>query len=238
MMKSMIPNDINFARQLLLNDFIQHCLNRDKVDEVAVVGGTLHDFEVIALQSHSSPENISVLGVEEGQIPFDLNNLNHHKSKYDLVICTNVIEHIHNHVSFAKNLLNILHKNGVLWCAFPVSDMYHGSPEFYSSGFHPDYVIKLFERLGTQVQSSKVISSKRLYLFTHLLNDWPNGFRFKRPLWGQIRWGLGTLRNPRPPIRNLYPWKLLCCLLLALVSKEINSDPRYACVGWVKVIKN
>jgi hypothetical protein len=165
----------------------------------------------------------------------DLNMSPKSRENYDLVLCTNVLEHVWNHENFAKNLMSLVGKGGTIWCCFPFSDMYHGSPHFYSAGFDPSYVKFLFERNGGLVTASRTVSSKRLYLFTHLLQDWPSDFRYRRPLTGQIFWALGLRNNPRPPARNLSPRRLLICLYLCFVPKPFDSNPIFGCAGWVRV---
>jgi hypothetical protein len=132
-----------------------------------------------------------VFGIEPGQEFKDLNEHPRLREKYDLVLCTNVLEHIFNHENFAKNLVSLLNEDSVLWPSFPFNDMYHGSLHYYSTGFNPVYVEKLFEPHGGIKIKKKILPSRRLCLFTNLLKDCPSEFRYNHPLLGQIIWGLG-----------------------------------------------
>ena len=208
--------NLNVLRNRVLDDFAKECFGETDLAKVAIVGGSIDDHEVSLIRDSYPEVRFEFYGIEDGQILMDLNSLQSVNGDFDLVLCTNVIEHVFHHENFAKNLVSLLSQKGILWCCFPFSDMYHGSPLYYSAGFDPDYVSKLFERnCGTKVKS-RILSSKRSYLFTHLLKDWPGEFRYNHPLVGQIIWSLGLLGNPRPPINNLSPHRLLICLYLYL----------------------
>jgi len=227
--------DKNVIRNKVLEDFSFECLSSEPILDVAVVGGSLDDPEVHKIRDKDPNVKFCVLGIEDSQVFLDLNESSSIGHQFDLVLVTNVLEHIYHHENFAKNLLRLLRDKGTLWCCFPFNDMFHGSPYYYSAGFHPEYVEKLFERNGGIVQKSRIIASKRCYLFTHLLRDWPSEFRYKHPFLGQIIWGLGLRRNPRPPINNLSPQRLLKCVYLSLVSKKFTDDPNFGVSSWVKV---
>ncbi len=228
---------MNVIRYRVMEDFSRECLKVDSIMDVAVVGGSLDDPEVNLVRERFPHAKFKVLGIEKNEIFFDLNELQELKCRFDLVLVTNVIEHVFHHENFARNLLNLLNNDGTVWCCFPYTDMYHGAPYYFSAGFHPDYVEKLFERNGGFIVKTKIISSKRGYLFTHLLKDWPNEFRYNHPFLGQIFWSLGLNRNPRPPIRNLSLRRLLICLYLATVSKRFTTNPSEGCSAWVQVQK-
>jgi SAM-dependent methyltransferase len=228
-------SNLNVLRNLALDDFSTQFLKGRNFKSVAVVGGSINDHEVILIRRKFPKVNVEVFGIEENQKFLDLNTLQSIRGRFDLVLCTNVIEHIFNHENFAENLINLLRKGGSLWCCFPFNDMYHGSPYYFSAGFHPDYLIKLFERHGGAYEKCNIISSRRLYLFTHLLKDWPSEFRYHHPLIGQIIWSLGLRGNPRPPIKNLFPSRLLICLLISWTPKKFTSNPKDGCGSWVLI---
>jgi hypothetical protein len=229
--------NINVLRNRVLEDFAKECLGKKDIANVAIVGGSFDDHEVSLMRESYPQAHFQIYGIEDGQILMDLNLPQSVNADFDLVLCTNVIEHVFHHENFAKNLISLLNKNGILWCCFPFNDMYHGSPLYYAAGFDPDYVGKLFARNGGSIEKSRIISSRRSYLFTHLLKDWPGEFRYNYPLVGQVIWSLGLLGNPRPPIKNLSPNRLLICFYLSFVSKYFNSDPNYGCVSWAKIRK-
>ncbi len=230
-------NDSNVLRYQVLEDFKTECLKNKFVESVAIVGGSLLDHEIVEIKRSFPEATFSVYGIEPGQIFMDLNLAATEREHHDLVLCTNVLEHVWNHENFARNLISLLTDRGTLWCSFPFSDMYHGSPNYYSAGFDPAYAENLFARNYGTTEKSRIVSSRRLYLFTHLLQDWPSLFRYEHPFVGQILWGLGLRQNPRPPIRNLSLGHLLVCLYLSFIPKKFDSNPMDGCGAWIKVVK-
>jgi hypothetical protein len=233
-----LTSDSNVVRNRVVEDFISECLQKNTLKRVAVVGGSLGDHEVLVLKEKFPKCFFEIYGIEESQVYLNLNESPSIIGDFDLVLCTNVIEHIFHHENFAKNLLSLLNSTGTLWCCFPYNDKFHGSPFYYSAGFDPQYVVHLFERNGGFSERDKIIGSRRSYLFTHLLKDWPSEFRYNHPLLGQIVWSLGLRSDPRPSARNLSPRRLLICLYLMFTSKEFTSEPNDGCSAWVKVKKS
>jgi hypothetical protein len=231
-------SDSNVIRNRVTEVFRNECLQVDKLSRVAIVGGSLGDHEVAVIKEKFSLASFEIYGIEEGQIFLDLNSPPNLVGDFDLVLCTNVIEHIYHHENFAKNLLSLLNLKGTLWCCFPYSDMYHGSPDYYSAGFDPDYVVKLFARNGAKGVNNGIIGSRRSYLFTHLLKDWPSEFRYNHPFLGHIIWALGLRSTPRPSARNLSLRRLIICFYLSFTSKEFTNNPNNGCSAWVKLGKN
>jgi len=227
--------DRNVLRNRVITDLLSYGIPNLTPHNVAVVGGSLGDPEVAVISSEYPNARFEFFGIDVNQVFLDLNTPQTIREKFDLVLCTNVIEHVYHHENFAKNLLSLIRENGIIWCAFPFSDMFHGSPKFYSAGFSPEYVSEIFSRNGGVCEQTKVISSKRLYLFTHLLKDWPSEFRYNHPLFGQIIWSLGKRGNPRPPIRNMSVPKLIMCLAISVTKKDFTEDENYGCGAWVKI---
>ena len=236
-MKTLLSSDSNVLRNLVALDFDQACLQGSNLKKIAIVGGSLSDHEVQLIREKYPDALIEVYGIEQGQFFMDLNLSPTRQKEFDLILRTNVIEHVFHHENFAKNLLSLLNQKGALWLVFPFSDMYHGSPFYYSAGFDPDYVERLFLRNDGKTEFKKIIGSKRLYFFTHLLQDWPSEFRYNHPFVGQIIWGLGMRNNPRPPLRNLNPSNLLIAAYLSWVSPKFSADPKWGCGVWMKIHK-
>jgi hypothetical protein len=231
------PSDRNVVRNQIASDFKSLCLENVQIHRVAVVGGSLDDHEVSQVRQLFPKITIDIYGIDLEQNLMNLNMPPLRRKNYDLVLCTNVLEHVFNHENFAENLLSLLEVDGKIWCCFPFNDMYHGAPLYFSAGFHPAYVESLFARHGGETLKSTIVSSKRLYLFTHLLRDWPSQFRYEHPFVGQIMWALGLRSNPRPPIRNLSPSRIFFSLILSLIPKQFNTDPNYGCASWLLVRK-
>lgn len=144
-----------------------------------------------------------------------------------------MLEHVYQHENFAKNMHSLLKFNGLLWLAFPFSDMFHGSPDFYSAGFHPSYSTHLLERHSFDVLETGHFGSNRSYLATHFLQDWPGEFRYSHPVIGHLLYSFGSLSNPRPPIRTLFTGKWGRRVFLSLQDKKFSDDPKIACSSWV-----
>ena len=233
----MHPNilDFNVLRNRVTEDFKSECLDIKKLEKIAVVGGSMDDHEVRIIKEKFPKAHFEIYGIEKEQVFLDLNIPPKLKGDFDLVLCTNVIEHIFHHENFAKNLMSLLNPEGVIWCCFPYNDKFHGSPSYYSAGFAPEYVANLFTRNGGVSEKNKIIGSRRSYLFTHVLKDWPSEFRYYHPLLGQIIWALGLRSNPRPSARNLSLRRLLICFCLIFTSKEFTSNPDDGCTAWVKI---
>jgi len=227
----------NVLRNRIVIDFRAECLSVGEVRKVAIVGGSLDDHEVFEVKKLFPNSIIDVYGIEPEQIFMDLNLPPIKRSEYDLVLCTNVIEHIWNHENFAKNLIGLVGLEGALWCSFPFNDIYHGAPFYFSAGFHPSYAELLFSRNGGGAIKSKILASRRLYEFIHLLHDWPSEFRYQNPFLGQFMWALGLRSNPRPPVRHLSFRRLIVCAYLNFVPKKFDSDPNYGCAVWVRVLR-
>ncbi len=233
----MLSSNNNVGRNIIVKDFVSECLVETQIQKVAIVGGSLSDPEVLEIQEVFPNVVFETYGIDASQNFMDLNMPPGEVNEFDLVLCSFVMEHVYNHENFATNLMSLLKKNGVLWCAVPFNDMYHGSPYYYSAGFDPGYVERLFVRNGGVTLNSRIIGSRRLYLFTHLLQDWPSEFRYLHPTVGQVLWGLGLRNNPRPPIKNLSARRLLICLYLSITSKKFNSKPTDGCGAWLKISK-
>jgi SAM-dependent methyltransferase len=226
---------MNYLRLRVTDDFYVELMATTKVEKVAIVGGSLEDPEVTLIKKEYPNAFLQVFGIDQGEELLDLNKSKIARETFDIVLCTNVIEHVFHHENFAQNLLSLLGEDGFIWCAFPYSDRFHNSPKYYSAGYDPEYLEALFERNGGICQRSHIISSKRGYLFTHLLQDWPTEFRYKQPLLGQILWTLGLTQSPRPPIRNISLNNLIICFYLSTVSKKFGSEKIFGCGGWVKI---
>jgi len=164
----------------------------NSIDTVAVVGGSRFEPEVLELQKVKEFV-IDVYGVGEGEIFFDLNQENKVKKKYNLVICSQVMEHIWNIDKGLENLRSLTRKPGLLWLGCPASNRYHGSPECYSAGYQPELFVELFKNEGWEILRQGKLGCPRLYFMTHALRVWPNERELKHPI---IRYDFKRLPGP------------------------------------------
>ena len=124
--------------------------------------------------------------------------------KYDLVICSQVLEHVFRTQTAISNLTKLLNSPGFLWIACPSSNHKHGSPDYYSAGYSPEMLVKLCEDNNLDVLQSGDFGSERLYKMTHTHLYWPTKLSHKNPFLRDIERGslLFSLRFVRRFIQN------------------------------------
>lgn len=122
---------------------------RSEVKSIALVGGSENDSEI--KQFLNTGVSVTFLGVEPVKNfhfrYFDLNQKNVIDEQYDLVICSQVLEHIWDLKVGLENLANLTKPNGHLWINCPFSNHSHGSPEYFSAGYAPQIILKLISPL-------------------------------------------------------------------------------------------
>lgn len=169
---------------------------------IAIVGGDSEEIELEIFKQLNFGHKFSFLGIGENDIHFDLNvkkradsNL---KEQFDLVICCQVLEHIWNMENAVSNLSELVKPSGLIWINVPTSNLKHGSPEFYSSGYQPELVEKMFETKNFVKIISGDLGSKRLYKITHKQQFWPSALEHQKPF-------LRGIHNKR----HLFPLKFI-----------------------------
>ena len=108
-------SNVNVVRNHVIRDFSGEFYEGRQILNVAIVGGSKSDYEVALIIEKFPKVVVKVYGIEQGQIFMDLNEPQSAQEKFDLVHCTNVLEHVFHHENFAKNLLSLLNKNSLLW---------------------------------------------------------------------------------------------------------------------------
>jgi hypothetical protein len=197
----------------------------------AVVGGTTQDPELVYLMLSGKPMEVTFLGVEdtkENFCFFDLNEVNKLNKSWDLVLCSQVLEHVWNHHNFFVNLREITKTGGYVWLNVPMSNFVHGSPDYYSAGFAPEYLKKNLEDNNFEIIKSDSIGSKRFYFATHLLSSWLSEGEHAHPLVNydfQPGTKLGVLRKFLLDFVRRTP--------LVFASKKITNNPRFATESFV-----
>jgi len=213
----------NYARSIIVKAFSELAgkfFEGAKSLKVAVVGGYFTDPEIRALQENGFRLDLQYFGVDSNSKFFDLNFLNEEsRDKFDLVLCSQVLEHVWNHENAFLNLKMLLKEGGLLWISCPYSNRAHGLPDFYSAGFTSEFLVKNLESKGMQIIFSREIGSKRLYQALHSMPVWlsrnanmlPLFFAFDdRPLWKATFLRIRFLPD---------------LLLLQFRSKRIQSKP-------------
>jgi hypothetical protein len=158
-----------------------------KPASIAVVGGTSQDPEVIEIKRITPSAKIEYFGIEN---PFsdnnftylNLNDSNQILGKYDLVLCSQVLEHVWNIENTFSVLTSMASKNGFLWFNCPASNMAHGSPAYFSAGYTAEFVAENFKLRGFTIIESRHFGSKRYYFMTHALRLWATESEHLRPI--------------------------------------------------------
>ena len=152
---------------------------------VAIVGGSYGEPEIELLRELGFKIHLTTFGIEDADTQLDLNyyKSNLGEERFDLVLCSQVLEHVWNHDAAFANLKNLLSNSGVMWLTCPYSNRFHGSPDFYISGFTPKYLENQLEKIGVQTLSCGSIGSSRNYLATYLLPVWLTDNGHKLPIF-------------------------------------------------------
>lgn len=155
-------------------------------NEVGLVGGHFDEPEIKVL----NPVTVKYFGIESDprvvtQI-FDLNIPQNVKHQFELVLCSQVLEHVYDVKQAIVNLSELTLPGGYLWIACPASNYPHGSPHYYSAGYAPELIVNLLEPLGFNVILAQKYGSERMYFFTHTLRRWPTMQEYYFPLRFEI----------------------------------------------------
>jgi SAM-dependent methyltransferase len=225
----------NFGRALVLAQFL-NCvpgllqLKPEQSLKVAVIGGSSEEYELAALKNFGFKLDFQVFGIDGESTHLDLNiedsNTRHSQWSFDLILCSQVLEHTWNIDAVFKNLAKFISPGVLIWVAAPASNRFHGSPEYYSAGYTEKFIEQNFEKLGFTTLHSGQIGTKRNYFATHLLPRWLSVRAHANPLFFSI--GQGNFLANVFYMVNYLPWTLL----LTMTSPRITSDPRFATESW------
>lgn len=216
---------INFSRKVVVALFMENIQNYFHVNSkinVAVVGGSQHDPELAALHQLGFAYDLTILGIEDSDEFLDLNEQSKFASQYDLVICSQVLEHLWNSSVAIETLCKMVKPGGKLWISVPTSNRKHASPDYFSAGYTPEFLSLNCEQHKLKTLYKKDFGSKREYAARHLLPIWltERGHRF--PLIFSFE-GRSILRQIILSI--LYSQTLL---YIQLSSSKLFSDSKYS----------
>jgi SAM-dependent methyltransferase len=178
----------------------------EKLDSIALVGGHIFEPELKVLQYDA----LTHYGVEfdprvETEL-FDLNIPQVTDKGYDLVLCSQVLEHVYDVKQAIENLAKLVRKGGYLWIACPASNYAHGSPEYFSAGYTPELITNLLPPEDFEFILAEKYGSERMYFYTHTLQRWPTQseyyfplrFRFSRYFFRDLFWRIIALfKSPK-----------------------------------------
>jgi SAM-dependent methyltransferase len=196
------------------------------IREVALVGGGPNEPELEIIKPADS-RTVTYFGIEQSSgVAFnylDLNTDSDFFKAFDLVICSQVLEHVWNHQAVFDNLARLVKPGGLLWISCPASNFAHGSPGYYSAGFAPEYIEKNLELRNFELITSNTLGSKRYYFLTHALQIWGTRNLHTFPLF----FGLS----------RFYPREFLGRLFSLTLSPKIRYDLKFATETYVLLRK-
>jgi len=195
------------------------------INSIAVVGGSKKDPEVVELEK-TKKFIVKTYGIDDDcDFKLDLNLRNDNFLKHDLVLCSQVLEHLYDVKRAITNLVNLLEVNSLLWIACPASNRSHGSPDYYSAGYQPELIIKLAQEYNLDLIKFGKLGSKRLYFMTHALRVWPNQQELSSPIFKYDfnRFEGGKVKNFFRFLRD-FPGRLFASFL----SSKVNSQVEFA----------
>jgi 2-polyprenyl-3-methyl-5-hydroxy-6-metoxy-1,4-benzoquinol methylase len=225
----------NFARALVLEKFISEIKGLENLPvelKVGVLGGGIDEPEILALRAIDRIIDVRTIGLDGSDINMDLNRIalsDGHIEKFDLILCSQVLEHVWNHHNFFMNLNFLVEQGGFVWLAAPAANHPHGSPDFYSPGFTSSYLEQNLENNGFQVVSSGSIGSERLYFAATFLARWLTVSEHRSPLT-QIMW-------PSNLLKNIYDKKRIIHLIMVkFLSLKVSQESRYVTESWALAV--
>lgn len=228
----------NYSREILVIQFLEQVLpeldNREEQLSIAVVGGDLTEPELLALQKLGFDIKVTIFGVEMSRNSYlDLNTpIRKKQMNFDIVICSQVLEHVWDLDSAFKNFNLLLRPNSLLWISSPASNRFHGSPEYFFAGFSEDLLRKMALKFDFTDVRTGSFGTHRNYLATHSLDIWlsPRGHLF--PI-------LFAFDSRTPLIRLILTLRYFARLIyLSFLSGKLSSNPRYASESWMIARKN
>jgi hypothetical protein len=199
-----------------------------EIKSIAVVGGGASEPELEIFRGNSNLV-IHYYGIDSnvGSHDFtylDLNNSYLQKSgltktKYDLILCSQVLEHIWDVKQGLSILVQLAADNGLIWVACPASNYAHGSPSYFSAGYQPELIENLLEKERVEIIAKGCFGSKRYYFMTHALQIWATRNEHMSPLtFGFSRY---------------FPRQILGRFIAMFRSAKIATEPRYATETYV-----
>jgi len=188
--------------------------------KVAVIGGYQNEPELLLLESLGYDLEVDFFGVTENVKLFDLNSIQNDEfePKYDLILCSQVFEHIWNYRNALQNIKNIMNSNTFLWLAAPASNHPHGYPQYFSAGFTSDALVQNLQDCNFEVKSSGMLGSPRNYLATHILPTWLSVKGHAYPVFKAFE-NFDRAHNIAYSMRYM-----LRTLFLCFVSPKVSTD--------------
>jgi len=199
--------------------------------KVAILGGIAEEPEILALEQLGFLPEVTIFGIDEENEYLDMNQIIEVKSNldFDLILCSQVWEHIWCHENAFRNILNIMPSGSHVLLACPTSNRAHAGPDYFyfSAGFTRTYLVKNLEHFGLSVLASGQLGTARFYRATHTMPVWLTVNSHMIPI-------LNTFRGYEKGTRIAFVVRyFLRNLELFMFSKKITSDDAFATESWV-----
>ncbi len=205
------------------------------LEKIAILGGTRNDVEYLITAKYNPGITSTVFGIEdlEPQDFFlDLNNIYERKDSYDLILCSQVLEHLWDHQNFFDNVCKLAHTGSYVWLNCPSSNFVHGSPDYYSAGFTASYISNNLRKRNFEIIGEGNIGSERYYKVLHLTHQWLSEDNHQNLIFGNPIPG----KKIRSKIRTLF-LRIKNHAPLLGTSKEITPELKYSTESWVMAKK-
>ncbi len=192
---------------------------------IAVVGGDSTDPEL----EHLSQSEMTFFGIENSTNDERFRHLDLNSdlsdfvpaNRFDLVLCSQVVEHLYNLPQSIKVISSLVKPGGYLWLGFPASNFPHGSPDYYAAGYPVQTAVKLLPSEFEVVLSGQ-IGTKRNYLWTHTLREWPPIEELNQPFLFIWRTDTSLIRRTIRVLRRLRKVQIV------LADNRIREDIEWA----------
>jgi hypothetical protein len=221
----------NAGRNWLVNVFLNQVAAQLQTKghlHVGIVGGTKLEPEIHELSKFAKQIEISTLGIENSDYFLDLNDepRNLPDVQFDLVLCSQVLEHVWNHKAAFDTLYQLVAPRGIPWINVPASNRAHGSPDYYCAGFTSGYLGKNLHQVGFEEIRSGSVGTKRNYVATHSLPYWLSVRSHRFPLVC-IRYNTGIVKNSYLFLRHFF-----ILLRLQFTSPRVQHAGLYLTESW------
>jgi hypothetical protein len=195
---------------------------------VAIIGGSVNEPEILALERLGFSTDVRVFGIDENEY-LDLNQNSEEKFNFnfDLILCSQVLEHIWCHENAFRNIFHIMPAGCHVWLACPTSNRAHASPDYFSAGFTRTYLVKNLEYLGLSVIASGQLGTARCYRATHTMPVWLTVKSHMIPILHPFS---GYKKGTRIALVVRYFFRNL---ELFLFSNKIISNDAFSTESWV-----
>lgn len=206
------------------------------IKTVAILGGSSNDPEVNVIASLYPDAEIYFFDIDNplGDMNYTYLDFNEttsipeFESHFDLIVSSQVLEHIWNHANYFLLLAAMTHEGSLVWLNCPKSNLEHGSPHYYAAGFTASYLANNLSKQGFEVLQSDETGNKRYYLAVHFGRYWQTPEENSNPLLKynfQPGTKLGILRK--------FLIELPSRLLLTFIPQGKSSESEWATESYV-----